>query len=88
MTEQTSGVISLDSLVELLEQQLNEEKGSLNKETELTALGGWDSMGVLLVMAELDEQIGITLNETEMDDIKTVGDFAALLESKGLLKAG
>jgi len=73
-------------LLELLELQLNEDVGSLSADILLKDITGWDSMGVLLVMAEFDERLGITLVEETLTDLKSIGDLISVVNDAELLK--
>jgi len=54
----------------------------LTMETPREDIPGWDSMGTLLLMADLDEVHGIQLSEEELNDLRTLGDIKALIEAK------
>lgn len=43
-------------------------------------IAGWDSLGVLTLMASLDERFDIRLTEQELGELQCVGDILALLE--------
>jgi acyl carrier protein len=60
----------------------DEPTENLSTETPREDIPGWDSMGTLLLMADLDEVYGIQLSEDELGDLKTLGDIKALIESK------
>lgn len=61
----------------------DEPSETLTLETPREEVPGWDSMGTLLLMADLDEIHGIQLSEEELADLKTLGDIANLIESRG-----
>ena len=63
----------------------NEPKGKIQPEDSRDTIGGWDSMAVLLLMADLDEKFGIQLEEKEMTSIATVRDILDLLQRHGKL---
>jgi acyl carrier protein len=46
---------------------------------------GWDSLGVLTLMASLDEKFDIQLTEKEMESMERVSDILAILERAGVL---
>lgn len=79
--------VTLVELLALLEEALNAEAGSLSPDMLLANVEGWDSMGVLLVMAEFDEQLGLTLNENILSEIKSIQDIVSVVQSAGLLKS-
>jgi acyl carrier protein len=77
--------ITVTDLLQLTEQLLNLDEGSLTIETLLVDVPGWDSMGVLLLMAEMDERFSITLNEVALANLKGVKDIVATVKNAGLL---
>lgn len=77
--------ISTNDLLALLEQQVNAEAGSLKVDMKLADIKGWDSMGVLLLMAELDDRLGITLSSEVLANLKGVDDIVDAVKQAGLL---
>ena len=55
---------------------------NLSLDTPRVDLAGWDSMGSLLLIADLDEMYGIEIGEEGILQLKTLGDLAALIESQ------
>jgi acyl carrier protein len=47
---------------------------------------GWDSLGVLTLMASLDEKFDIQLTEREMEGMERVSDILAILQRAGALR--
>ena len=43
----------------------------------------WDSMGVLTLMAGMDEKFGIVMSDADIKVMKTVGDIVAILGKHG-----
>jgi acyl carrier protein len=60
----------------------NEPVESLGMETPQEDIEGWDSMGALLLMADLDEMYDIQLDEGELTALKTLGDIAKLIQAR------
>ena len=60
----------------------NEPAENLAMETSREEISGWDSMGTLLLMADLDEMYGIRLSEAELGELKTLRDIARLIETR------
>lgn len=77
--------ISVPALLNLIEALLNIDEGSLAIETRLVNVPAWDSMGVLLLMAEMDERFGITLNEAELANLRGIVDIVNVVKRAGLL---
>lgn len=64
----------------------NEPVESLSLDTPQEEIEGWDSMGALLLMADLDEIYDIQLDEGELISLKTLGDIEKLIESRQAAK--
>ena len=64
-----------------------EPVGNLRPETTRDQIRGWDSMGMLTLMADLDEKFKIQLDENDVTSLRTVGDLLELLARHGALKA-
>lgn len=77
--------ISIKDLLALIEQQVNAEAGTLRVDMQLADIKGWDSMGVLLLMAELDDRVGVTLSSQVLDNLKSVSDIVNAVKAAGLL---
>lgn len=77
---------STQEIISMVEVLLNEEIGSLCIDSKLRDIAGWDSMGRLLLMAELDERFGITLKENELAALKSVENIILTIDSKGMLE--
>lgn len=77
--------IAIPALINLIEALLNVDEGSLAIETRLVNVPAWDSMGVLLLMAEMDERFGITLNEAELANLRSIADIVDVVRRAGLL---
>jgi acyl carrier protein len=60
---------------------------NIRPETPRDEIGGWDSLGVLTLMAELDEKFEIRLDAEEMKAMTHVKDVLALLQRHGALTA-
>jgi acyl carrier protein len=45
----------------------------------------WDSLGVLTLLASMDNDFGIALSDEQIGGLKTVGDILEILRSNGTL---
>jgi len=64
------------------ESVFNEPPGTLTLDMTKEQIGGWDSMGLLMLMADLDEIHGIQLTEQQIEELATIADIARLIEEK------
>lgn len=60
---------------------------NIRPDTPRDEIGGWDSLGVLTLMAELDEKFEISLDAEDMKKMSLVQDVLAILERHGALTA-
>lgn len=82
MTEKT---ISRADALELIADAINESVNDVQPGVVLATLSGWDSMAVLMLMAEFDDQFDIILDEEKINSLKLVDDILAVLEDSNLL---
>ena len=57
----------------------------LSPDTLRTGISNWDSLGVLTLMAALDESFNIVVNDADMRAMLKVGDVLNLLRKHGKL---
>jgi acyl carrier protein len=62
-----------------------EPRENINETTPRLEVPGWDSLGVLSLMAGLDEKFDVRLTETELNDLNSVEDILKVLERAGAL---
>ena len=72
--------------IEMLAVAFGAEPAEVSPETRREQLPGWDSMGALLLMAELDERFGIQLAAEESRKMRRIGDILELLRAHGALR--
>ena len=77
--------ISRKDALELIAEAINESVDDVQPGIKLVTLSGWDSMAVLLLMAEFDEQFDIVLDEEKIRSLKLVDDILAVLEQNNVL---
>ena len=74
-----------DEAVAWLAELLEGFDQPLKPDTLLDANGAWDSLGVLMLMADLEERFDILVESDEMMALKTVDDVLAILRCHGKL---
>ena len=65
-----------------------ESADQLTPETPRDAIAMWDSLGVLTLMAELDEKFDIVVSDQELRAMKKIGDVLTLLRQHGKVGGG
>ena len=58
------------------------ETTDLTEQTELVADLGIDSLGVMEVVAEIEDQFGMTIADSELRDVATLGDVVRAIETR------
>ncbi len=66
--------------MELLEECMDIDEGTLKMEDELNSFEEWDSVTALSVIAMVDEKFHKTLTGDDMKCCKTVADVVALMQ--------
>lgn len=64
-----------EKIIALIEQQLELPEGSVKPENRIEDIDGWDSLAHVLIIGELESQLGISIPLDEAIDIITVEDL-------------
>jgi acyl carrier protein len=80
-TEELAGEEAIAWLAELFDEPV----ANLSVDTDRNDVAGWESLGVLTLIAELDEKFEI--NEPDVEEMAKVGDIIGCLREHGKLKA-
>ncbi len=75
----------MSQTLEMLSECFNEPVDALKPETLREQVPGWDSMGALLLIAELDERFSLELTAERSRDMKKVSDLLDFLKEQGVL---
>jgi acyl carrier protein len=71
----------LDKLKEIIAAQFGIDIDAIGEDTDIVADLGADSLDVVEMMMALEEEYGVTIEDSKLPDLKTVGDVAACVES-------
>lgn len=74
---------ALKWIAELFDESLE----SISPETPRDAVPEWDSLGVLTLMADMDEKFGIFLSDNELQAMTKVEDIIQVLRKNGKLSS-
>ena len=77
--------ISREDALVLIAEAINESVDDVQPGVELATLSGWDSMAVLLLMADFDDEFDIVLDEEKIKSLELVDDILAVLEQNNVL---
>ncbi len=74
--------IKRQQLMQALATVFQESPEALDEARTRESIQAWDSMGTLMLIAELDERLHLTLEEEELKKLTSIGDIFALLRQK------
>jgi acyl carrier protein len=72
---------ALEWIADLFEEPVE----NLSNQTTQEEVPGWDSLGVLTLMAALDEEFDIILEDEELWELKKIEDILKVLKKHGQL---
>ncbi|MDB4452608.1 acyl carrier protein [bacterium] len=81
----SNNALSISQALSMIAEAINTPEDEVQPAASLEDLEGWDSMGVLLLMAELDERFSLLLEEETIGSFSTVADILKLLKDAGVL---
>ncbi len=77
--------ISTAEALAMFSECFMEPAGRLNPEVSRESIPGWDSMGALMLIAEIDERFQLELSAEESRTMQSIGDALAFLKRHGAL---
>ena len=77
--------MSEEQALDWLATLFQEPREKITADTPRDAIPAWDSLGVLMLMAELDEKFNLLLSDQDMRGLNKVGDLMSLLRERGKL---
>lgn len=75
-------MITAEKIKELIAKQLNKPVAEITEEKEVVKDLGADSLDVVEMLMNLEEEFDISVPESEAVKIKTVGDIIKLISEK------
>lgn len=63
----------------------NVDEADIRLDQPRESLDYWDSMGMLLLMGDLDELFNFTLSENELNSISTINDLLDILKEQNFI---
>jgi acyl carrier protein len=77
--------MTVDNALVWIANLFEEPVDNIAVDTRRDEIPAWDSLGVLSLIAALDEEFDIRLSEREIQEMKAVEDILQLFKSRGLL---
>lgn len=72
----------LTKLTDLFRDIFDDDGLELTPETTAEDVPGWDSMNHITIVVETERRFGVKFQTTEIEELKNVGEFIALIEKK------
>lgn len=85
MSEKAKTQVSMSEALAMLAECFNLPVEDMHADLQRDAIDDWDSMGALMLMAELDERFGIELTAEVSREMTCIGDVLAFLKVHGAL---
>ncbi|MGA1792015.1 MAG: acyl carrier protein [bacterium] len=79
-------MITIEEALAWIADLFEEPKENIKPETLRQDIPTWDSLGILTLMAKLDEDYDIILSEEELQNLRTVDDILSVMRRNGKLK--
>jgi acyl carrier protein len=73
----------LDKIKEILAQYVEVELDEVTEDSRLAEDLGLSSFSMMSMMGEFEEVFGITVDETELTEVATIGDIMEYIKKKG-----
>lgn len=77
--------MNVDEALSWIAELFEEPVDAIRPEVSAEDIPAWDSLGILTLMAGLDEEYGIQLSDEELQNLNTVNDILDLLKRYGHL---
>jgi len=71
-----------NALNQVFRAVLEDDTIALTPQTTAEDVDGWDSMNHIFIVAELEKRLGLKFKAAEMEELKNVGELAALVHQK------
>ncbi|MGH9160595.1 MAG: acyl carrier protein [Vicinamibacteraceae bacterium] len=79
--------VSVDEALAWVAEMFEEPRENIQATTPRADIPAWDSLGQLVLMAQLDERFGIRLTESELPALTSVQDILDVLHRHGCLSS-
>ena len=72
----------LAELTEILREAFGDDALTVTPETTAKDVPGWDSIRMVSILIAVEDRFGIKTRSREIDRLRSVGDFVALIRAK------
>lgn len=81
----STATVTTSEALAWIAELFSEPLDHITPETKREDVANWDSLGLLTMMAELDERFQIILSESDIESMLSVGDLLDCLRKNGKL---
>lgn len=74
--------MTTNGFLRMFEEIVLAAPGSLNGSEELQTLENWDSLAVVVFLAQADKDFSVNLSHDDISSCRTVNDLSSLLDRK------
>jgi acyl carrier protein len=78
--------MNTDEALEWIAELFEESVENISPDTPRDEIPAWDSLGILTLMARLDEDFEILLEEEEVQELRSINDILDALKRHGKLE--
>jgi len=71
-----------EQIVEMISKQLKAEPGKIFPETRIAEDLGADSLDIVELLMEIEDEFGVKVPDEDIQDLRTVKDIADYVESR------
>lgn len=80
--------VTVTEALVMLAEIFEEDEADINVDSARDDIDGWDSMGVLSLMAEFDSRFDILLSSDVLETLTSIQDLINILKEHGALQEG
>lgn len=74
-------MVTLEAITKILSEELDIDAKNITEDTRLDELGA-DSLSLVEVMMDVEEEFGLEIKEGDIENLKTVGDIINYFSNK------
>ena len=72
----------LNKLQEIIREAVDNDEVVISNDTVATDVDGWDSLAQVLIVGELQNELGVKFTSTEVNSFENVGEFVDAIVTK------
>ena len=72
----------MNKLLEIIREAVDNDEVVINDETKATDVDGWDSLAQVLIIGEIQNELGVKFTSTEINGLANVGELVDAISVK------